>query len=277
MDETPALEYRMSEAVGELFGALAKAQGEIKNAAKDADNPHFRSKYAGLASIADACRGPLSKHGIAVIQIPYNSGRDVGLTTIFGHSTGQWISGSISVAPAKFDAQGVGSVLTYLRRYSLAAMASVAPSEDDDDGEAAVSRATFAEPVGAPVTRGATRTAAPRKLPPAPVAVAGNGDAKSMHPAWIDKFFAQDSYEIDPARAGGWSAWEKFYLTACDHATNIDQVTQLENDNGAHFAPFREAVKAEVYDDFRSRIEAAEKRLWRQPDTSFVNEMSGAA
>lgn len=128
-----------SETVNELFGALAKAQGEIRNAAKDSANPHFKSSYADLASIADACRAQLSKNGLAVVQIPHNQGDDVAVTTILGHASGQWIKGRIAVKPLKFDAQGAGSVITYLRRYALAAMAGVAPG-DDDDGEAAMGR-----------------------------------------------------------------------------------------------------------------------------------------
>lgn len=133
------MEYRTSPNVGKLFDALAKAQGEIRGAAKDATNPHFKSKYADLASIVDAAR-PLAKHGIATVQIPFSENGEIGVTTILGHGSGEWISGRLSVKPLKLDPQGAGSVLTYLRRYSLAAMAGIAPEEDD--GEAAMARGT---------------------------------------------------------------------------------------------------------------------------------------
>lgn len=132
-------DYQTSAEINEIFAALAKAQGDIRNATKDSANPHFKSRYADLASVSDACRGPLSKNGIAVVQVPHNDGHNIAVTTILGHASGQWISGKLAVAPAKWDAQGVGSVTTYLRRYALAAMAGVAPG-DDDDGEAAVGR-----------------------------------------------------------------------------------------------------------------------------------------
>jgi hypothetical protein len=80
----------------------------------------------------------LTSAGIAIIQMPINEGGNVGVVTLFAHSSGQWIEGTVYVAPTRYDAQGVGSVITYLRRYALAAMAGVAP--DDDDGEAAVGR-----------------------------------------------------------------------------------------------------------------------------------------
>ena len=132
-------EYRTSQNVGKLFAALAKAQLEIKGAAKDATNPHFKSRYADLAAVVDAAR-PLAKHGIATLQVPFSENGEIGVTTILGHDSGEWISGRLSVKPLKLDPQGAGSVLTYLRRYSLAAMAGIAP--EDDDGEAAMGRGT---------------------------------------------------------------------------------------------------------------------------------------
>lgn len=128
----------MSPTVGNIMGAIATAQGEIENASKDAKNPHFQSKYATLAAIYDACRTALSKNGVAVVQAPYNAGHDIGVATLLGHKSGEWLKSALCVKPIKFDAQGAGSVITYLRRYSLAAMVGVAP--EDDDGEAAVGR-----------------------------------------------------------------------------------------------------------------------------------------
>lgn len=129
-----------STQLNELFGALAKAQGEIKSAVKDSENPHFQSAYADLAAVWDACRAPLSKNGLAVVQVPHTQGPDVAVTTILGHASGQWIRGTFSVKPIRFDAPGAGSVTTYLRRYSLSAITGVAPGGDDDDGEAGVAR-----------------------------------------------------------------------------------------------------------------------------------------
>jgi hypothetical protein len=129
---------RTSENINELGAALALAQAEMGHAAKDAVNPHFRSKYANLASIIDACRGALTKNGIAVIQSPefdYSS-RSVSVTTRLVHSSGQWVEGHIGAEVAKSDPQAIGSAITYLRRYGLAALTSVA--SDDDDGAAAV-------------------------------------------------------------------------------------------------------------------------------------------
>ncbi len=128
-----------SEQINELAAALAKAQSEIIGAAKSADNPFFKSKYADLAACWDACRGPLTKNGLCVIQTPSTSEEGaVVLTTMLAHQSGQWMRDSMACRPTKGDAQALGSVTTYLRRYGLAAIVGLA--QVDDDGEAAVGR-----------------------------------------------------------------------------------------------------------------------------------------
>ena len=54
--------------MNEIAGALAKAQAEIKNAEKKEENPHFKSRYADLAAVTLACREPLAKNGLSVVQ-----------------------------------------------------------------------------------------------------------------------------------------------------------------------------------------------------------------
>lgn len=124
-----------SENINELAAAMAKAQGAMKRAVKDSANPFFKSKYADLASVADACMPALAENGIAVIQGPRTENGDVVVDTTLCHSSGQWIRSSLSMKPVKADPQGIGSCITYARRYALAAMCGVAP--EDDDGNAA--------------------------------------------------------------------------------------------------------------------------------------------
>lgn len=121
-----------------LAAALAAAQGLIVAAEKNRENPFFKSRYATLESVWDACRDALSSNGLAVIQIPVNGEErgQVGVTTILCHASGEQVSGTIYAKAMKDDAQGYGSVITYLRRYSLAAFVGVT-SEEDDDGNAA--------------------------------------------------------------------------------------------------------------------------------------------
>lgn len=123
-----------SQSIGNLSKALAKAQGEIGGATKDSTNPHFRSKYADLASVRDAIKGPLSANGIAYVQFTEGGPDTVKVTTMLTCGE-EWMRSTCEMKPVKADPQGIGSALTYLRRYSLMAAVGVAP--EDDDGNAA--------------------------------------------------------------------------------------------------------------------------------------------
>jgi hypothetical protein len=126
-----------SESIAALAAALAKAQGQIKVALKDSANPFYKSRYADLTSVWAACREPLSTNGLSVVQIPFDTGNEsVGLETILLHESGEFITGQVSAPLMKLDPQGVGSALTYLRRYGLSAMVGIV-ADDDDDGNAA--------------------------------------------------------------------------------------------------------------------------------------------
>jgi hypothetical protein len=129
-----------STTIGAIAKALAAAQREIGVAHKEAVNPHFRSKYADLQAVDEACRPALSKHGIAIAQGTGYADGFVSVTTRLMHAeSGEWIEATLHIAPTKHDAQGVGSALTYARRFGLSALAAV-PAGIDDDGEAAVGR-----------------------------------------------------------------------------------------------------------------------------------------
>jgi hypothetical protein len=124
-----------SEQIGELIGALAKAQSEFTPALKSSDNPFFNSKYADLATNIDAIRPALNKHGIAFLQFDTSDiGRKVGIVTTSLHHGEQFISVTAE-APAEgskgFNVQSLGACWTYLRRYTLQAICGLA-SEDDD-------------------------------------------------------------------------------------------------------------------------------------------------
>jgi hypothetical protein len=130
---------RTSEAIDAICAALAVAQGEMKPAVKDATNPHFKSKYADLASVFEAIRIPFAKAGLSVLQEVGNADGGVTVSTRVVHKTGQWMEfGPLYVPAGKQDAQGLGSAATYARRYSLASALGVC-SDEDDDGNAAVS------------------------------------------------------------------------------------------------------------------------------------------
>ena len=132
---------KTSETLGKIAPALVAALAEIGGVAKGADNPFFKSKYATLENVIDASKPILATHGIALIQFPaaFSHGA-MSLETVLIHESGEWISGSeaFGVATGKLDPQGVGSALTYARRY--AQMAVLNMPAVDDDGEAAMPR-----------------------------------------------------------------------------------------------------------------------------------------
>lgn len=127
-----------TEQIGELVKSLAVAQGKITGALKDSANPFFKSKYADLASVWDACRIPLSENGIAVIQQTEADDQGVLVTTTLAHHSGQWMRSTLRLIPKDSSPQGIGSAITYGRRYALAAAVGVA--QVDDDGNAASGR-----------------------------------------------------------------------------------------------------------------------------------------
>lgn len=129
----------------ELVAALARAQGAFPAIAKGHTNPHYKSKYADLSDVLAAVRPVLAAEGIAISQPirTKDDGRSFLLTELLGH--GGVYSSAIPLDVAGLKPQELGSTLTYLRRYTLAAMLGVA-AEDDDDGNAAQSarpRVTF--------------------------------------------------------------------------------------------------------------------------------------
>ncbi len=129
-----------SEQLNELFSALAKAQAEMAVAELSSSNPFFKSKYADFTTIVKASRPSLTKNGLCVIQqILPNEGFGT-LHTVLGHSSGQFIESQVEIKPIKADVQSVGSYITYLKRYSYAALVGLTTGEEDDDGEAAVQR-----------------------------------------------------------------------------------------------------------------------------------------
>ena len=145
------MEYQSQE-IGELAAALASAQAGFTFAAKDNEAPVFekggravgKRKYADLQSVLDAVRHGLTANGIAVIQAPMPEEKGIKLRTTLAHKSGQWMASELFLPNDKMGGvQGMGSALTYARRYALAAMVGIA--QDDDDGETAMEESRKAE------------------------------------------------------------------------------------------------------------------------------------
>lgn len=134
--------YRSAE-LKDLFTALAKAQAEMQTAGLSAENPYFKTRYADLAAIVKASRPALTKNGFSIIQQIITS--DEGHTylhTMLCHASGQWVESRVRIVPPKTDVQSLGSYITYLRRYSIAALCGIVTSDEDDDGNLAVASYT---------------------------------------------------------------------------------------------------------------------------------------
>ena len=128
----------VSAQVGELFGALAKAQAEIQNPQRNAENPFFKSTYADLTAIWDVVREPLTRNGLSIAQFPGRDGDEVLLTTVLAHQSGQYIISRMAMTPEKDNPHGQASCITYMRRFALASATGCAPAGEDDDGNSAV-------------------------------------------------------------------------------------------------------------------------------------------
>lgn len=129
---------KMSETISQLATALAKAQGEIDDATKKGINPAFRSKYADLAAVRGVIREPLAVNDLSIVQFPRTIQGGVEVETMIVHKSGEFMSETLFMPVMKYDAHGIGSGITYARRYGLMSLLCLAA--DDDDGNAAVEK-----------------------------------------------------------------------------------------------------------------------------------------
>lgn len=126
-----------SESIRELAKALAQFQSEVVHPLKDKSNPFFKSKYVPLENVVEAITNTAPKLGLSFIQYPVASGEYTGIVTVLMHSSGEYIETEpVYAKPVKQDPQAVGSVITYLKRYSLSAVFGITSDEDDDGNKA---------------------------------------------------------------------------------------------------------------------------------------------
>ena len=137
-----------SDETKDIAQALSKAQSQIQNASKDSRNPHFNSDFASLAAIINATRDVLAANSLSVVQATVPMGQELMLVTTLAHSSGQWFRSYTPVLSTKKDAQGMGSGITYARRYALAAIVGI--TQEDDDGNSASQKPSPVEKSAAP-------------------------------------------------------------------------------------------------------------------------------
>ncbi len=134
------MSFLTSQSTEKLDAALAKAQGKIKLAKKNAVNPHFQKPYADLGSVWEACREALAEAGISVSQWPIiGTPNKITLLTRIAHA-GEWMQSTYEMPIGKTDAHGTVGAITYAKRAALSAAVGVASEGEDDDGNDASGR-----------------------------------------------------------------------------------------------------------------------------------------
>lgn len=176
-----------SEKIDELAKALAEVQAGMENAPKDGRGNYGR--YPTLDNVTSVARAMLSARGLSFVQTTRVEGGETILTTVLMHASGQWISGEYPVAPQQKTPQGMGSAMTYARRYTLAAMIGLA-ADEDDDGEAG-SRGGKPSASKAPASKApvARQQADGQKAP------ASNGNGKAAPTGWDSSWSKASDYQ----------------------------------------------------------------------------------
>jgi hypothetical protein len=128
---------KTSESIKNLSAALNRAQKKIGAAVKGSANPFFKSRYADLGAVMEACKDQLNSEGITVLQPVYSDETGDYVETILLHESGEFMSSRMRLLASK-NMQELGSNTSYARRYGLQSMVFI-PAEDDD-GEASMGR-----------------------------------------------------------------------------------------------------------------------------------------
>jgi hypothetical protein len=125
---------RFSTELDKIAPALVALQADCPAVRKESSNPHFKSKYASLDAILDVVKPVANKHGIAIIQGDPEADTEGRLSvgTRLLHNSGQWVENAFTMPVERQNPQGIGSAITYGRRYSLGAILAIATDDDDD-------------------------------------------------------------------------------------------------------------------------------------------------
>jgi hypothetical protein len=212
-----------SDSIKGLAKALVQAQGNMTTLRPDSTNNHLNSRYASLSAVNDACLPALNKAGIAVIQGAFTTTDEQGNTWVntqvsFIHGdSGEIWTETLAMRPAKSDPQGIGSTITYGRKYLLMAMSGLAP--DDDDGNASSNTTQEPQAKGRYPSPPVKKEGVANGAAPAPAKTFANVDDALLwaveQKAFADKDAANTEYlklrqEKQPKTAQGmWDVWFK--------------------------------------------------------------------
>jgi hypothetical protein len=244
-----------SESVKEIAPAFLAAQMKMQPAPKDAKNPHFNSKYSDYESVVTAVRGPLNECDIAFMQPVRVTDAGVEIETVLMHKSGEFYSETLTVPLTRRDAQGVGSAISYGKRYGLQSMCGL-PSADDDGNEAS-----------APNGNGQRRTQPPPRKPAAPAPRIKDAEEAPMND--VEQGFAERG--IKPP--GDMDDDEKFIAILRDTFESRDfkpdefsaavaavckkkKITTVNKLSGTDRMAFLEAVAAGRFDNYKAAVTA---------------------
>lgn len=124
--------YAQSTSLIKFLPAFLSAQAEMEALEKNKVNEYFKNNYADLAEVLKVCKPALNKHQIVIMFFPCSGNGVIGVETRLIHSSGEWMANTVYSPLPKQDPQGVGIVITYLRRYGLTALTALA--QEDKDG-----------------------------------------------------------------------------------------------------------------------------------------------
>lgn len=199
---------KTSESIKNLSAALNRAQKKIGAAVKGSANPFFKSRYADLGAVMEACKDQLNSEGITVLQPVHSDETGDYVETILLHDSGEFMSSRMRLLASK-NMQELGSNTSYARRYGLQSMVFI-PAEDDD-GEASMGRSKQS---AATVKVTAINSAVTLPTPSNPVAAtvvvpvptASTSEPAKVEPAKKSSFKKAVAQITKPAEAdnGGW-------------------------------------------------------------------------
>lgn len=136
-DNTDIEIFGTDEQRRKMFTSLAKYFCEVENPENTIVNTFFKAKYSPLNEVLNAVRPVMGKYGLTVIQVPTFDNTNCAVNTLLTHEDGAWMSfPALKNKPTKMDIQGMGSTITYLRRFSINAIAGVMGEVDDDGNNA---------------------------------------------------------------------------------------------------------------------------------------------
>lgn len=250
---------------GKVIAAFCKAQADFASAARDTNNPFFKSKYADLASAWRAVSKALADNGLAVSSEVVPEGEWIVCTTRLWHSSGEFLDGRWMCKTSKLDSQGVGAVTTYARRMGLFCLLGIVADDDDDGNESArQARETRNQDPLPPLPQEPRRAPAPAAARPAPppkeAPMAPPDDKADMRKLWavagalnIKGKVRRDEGEVSSININEalWPIVEKIgcaYYTEKDGAGRYvvvrellpEQITQLANS----LAAFQQEMEA---------------------------------